>query len=194
MDSLKINELVRVVPLQVDENDSGSQFDVLRSDDVMSFIDFGQTSIASVRSGAVHAFRYHDMLTNHFTVVSGAAVFCLWSFPGNYSVCGDDSVRMKPLLGKLESVRSRNMRCDRTPAAYDQILGDVDDWFLRIVVTAERPVRIDVPPGVVYGWCALEPRTVLLRTGSECRNQDEPDEFKLPWDLFGDGIWAIQCA
>lgn len=179
---ISIRDLVGVKKLTVHDDDRGSLYEVLRSDEYDSFIDFGQNYIVRSRQDAVRGFHYHDKLVDHFTIVSGSAIFCLWSF-GNMD---DPREAEKLLMEEYKKV------WPDTPSDYEHILGDVDDWFLRLTVTGERPVRIDVPPGVVHGWMALEPNTVLLSTGSNVYNRENPDEHRLPWNLLGTTIWRIQ--
>lgn len=186
---LSIDELVKVTPLKVHDDDRGSLYEVLREDDD-GYITFGQNYVVTSRKGAVRGFHYHDMLIDHFTIVKGAAIFNFWTVPG----CRDEEDHYdtgKYISDALELYASHewDITC---PEDYDHIFNLGKPWYKRVVATGERPVRIDVPPGVAHGWAALEDGTVLLSTGSEVYNRDCPDEHRLPWDLFGTSIWTIE--
>lgn len=182
-----IDDLVKVTKLTVHDDDRGSLYEVLREDDA-GYITFGQNYVVTSRVGAVRGFHYHDMLTDHFTIVNGSAIFCVWSVPGCRDE--DDAYDTADYISRAMELYSDGW--PRHLDDFDSIFDLGVPWFKRIVATGDRPVRIDVPPGVAHGWCALEPNTILLSTGSEMYNRDEPDEYRLPWDLFGDAIWKIQ--
>lgn len=184
---LSINELVKVTKLAVHDEDRGALYEVLREDDP-EYISFGQNYIIVPSFGSVRAFHYHDMMTDHFTVVNGSAIFCLWSVPG----CRDDD----EYYDTADYIsRALEIYSDYYPKHLDDFDSVFDlgvPWFRRIFSTGKRPTRIDVPPGVSHGFRVLEHDTVILATASEMYNKEEPDEHRLPWDLFGTDIWEIE--
>lgn len=184
-----IEELVPVTNLAVHDDDRGCLFETIRSDDP-NFIMFGQSYVSKTLSGVVRGFHYHDMQTDHFTVISGRAIFCFWTVPGCRDE--DDHYDTGEYLAKVMKEHKARWDDELSPRSYDHILNLGAPWFKRIVVSGDRPVRIDVPPGVAHGYCAIGGDMILLNTVSEMYNADDPDEHRLSWDLFGTSIWAIE--
>lgn len=190
-----VDQLVKVVPLTVHEDSRGSLYEVFRSDDE-SFVTFGQNYMVRSRKGAVRAFHFHEFLIDHFTVVSGAAKFCFFSLPVDRDMIppDEDIPKMNDFLRDLDDVYiDCGYDCVRDESTYDHLFTPyMDPWFKTVIATAEQPKRIDVPAGVAHGWCALEDNTILLSTGSETYCAEDPDEYRLPWNLFGADIWGIE--
>jgi dTDP-4-dehydrorhamnose 3,5-epimerase-like enzyme len=190
---LSVDELVKVVPLNVDDDSRGSLCDVFRSDDE-GFITFGQNSVVRSREGAVRGFYFHEFLSNHFTVVKGAAIFWFFALPvPREGYLDEEYPDIEVLLNTIRH-RDRTNHWENEFGTYEDLLGVYGErpWYMSVVATGEHPKRIDVPAGVAYGWCALEDDTILLSTGSETYCADDPDEYRLPWDLFGAHIWGIE--
>ena len=59
------------------------------------------------------------------------------------------------------------------------------------ILSERKPALLVVPPGIWHGWMALEDETIVLATGSEIYDQDEPDEVRVSPDLFGD-VWTVR--
>jgi dTDP-4-dehydrorhamnose 3,5-epimerase len=53
------------------------------------------------------------------------------------------------------------------------------------VVGDRNPSLLVVPPGVYHGWMSLQDDTLLISTGSEVYNRQQPDEVRVPPDSFG---------
>jgi dTDP-4-dehydrorhamnose 3,5-epimerase len=53
------------------------------------------------------------------------------------------------------------------------------------VVGDRNPSLLVVPPGVYHGWMSLQDDTLLISTGSEVYNRQQPDEVRMPPDSFG---------
>jgi dTDP-4-dehydrorhamnose 3,5-epimerase-like enzyme len=67
--------LVQAVRLDVNIDDRGSLFEVLRSDDA-DYAGFGQVYVVTTRTvGTIRAFHRHSEMWDHFTIVAGAAKF-----------------------------------------------------------------------------------------------------------------------
>jgi len=61
-----------------------------------------------------------------------------------------------------------------------------------IVILSEKVPRIViVPPGIYHGWMSLEDNTIMVSTGSELYDKENPDEIRISPDSFGD-IWTIK--
>lgn len=57
------------------------------------------------------------------------------------------------------------------------------------VLTAERPAMLHIPAGVAHGYRAGVSGATLLYASDQPFNQRDPDEGRLPWDMFGPEIW-----
>lgn len=58
-----------------------------------------------------------------------------------------------------------------------------------IVLDAGHPKMIVVPPGLHHGWQSLTDDTILLSTGSDLYDEEEPDEVRISPDSFGSEVW-----
>lgn len=56
----------------------------------------------------------------------------------------------------------------------------------RLVLDANNPQLLTIPPGVWHGWMSLVPGTILLSIGSDLYSQENPDEERVPHDTFDD--------
>ena len=59
------------------------------------------------------------------------------------------------------------------------------------VIGDRNPSLLVVPPGVYHGWISLQDDTMLISTGSEVYNRENPDEVRVPPDSFGD-FWEVK--
>lgn len=188
-----VDELVEVSQLPVYEDSGGMSYDTIRSDDE-AFLMFGQDRIFRPRFGSVRAFRYHQFTKQYFTVLSGAAIFWFVALPVLRDGYDDDEV-----VPDIEVVLNNARQCyragwEREFDTYDNVFGYYGDrpWYMSVVANGERPVCIDVPAGVAYGWSALDNSTTILATSSEPYCADDPDECRFQWDMFGAHIWTIE--
>ncbi|MBM4417912.1 MAG: dTDP-4-dehydrorhamnose 3,5-epimerase [Chloroflexi bacterium] len=62
--------------------------------------------------------------------------------------------------------------------------GDVNSFTLGI----QRPLMIQIPPGIVHGWKALAPPEAIV-VNFQSHVYDPADEFKFPWDCILPSIW-----
>jgi dTDP-4-dehydrorhamnose 3,5-epimerase len=60
-----------------------------------------------------------------------------------------------------------------------------------ITASARKPRLLVVPPGIYHGWMSLEDNTQLISIGSHIYNRENPDEFRIPPDEFGD-VWEVK--
>ena len=153
---------VQLVELVRHEDDRGFLYEVIHATD--SFVHkFGQVYVVcSPVRGAVRAFHKHAVLWDYFCVVRGAGKFVL-------ALAGDEEIR-----------RSRNEGEECAPTA----LGTY-------VLTERKPALLVVPPGIWHGWMALEENTLVVATGSEVYNREDPDEVRTSPDIFGD-VWSVK--
>jgi dTDP-4-dehydrorhamnose 3,5-epimerase len=68
---------------------------------------------------------------------------------------------------------------------------DPDAEVETVTITERQPKLITVPPTIFHGWQSLEDDTVLLSTGSETYNQENPDEERIAWDTYGKDVWEM---
>jgi dTDP-4-dehydrorhamnose 3,5-epimerase-like enzyme len=65
------------------------------------------------------------------------------------------------------------------------------DYIQSFVLTERQPSLLVVPPGHWHGWMSLEDETIVLSTGSEVYDRNNPDEVRVSPDVFGD-VWAVK--
>lgn len=153
---------VQLVELARHEDDRGFLYEMIHATD--SFVHkFGQVYVVcSPNRATVRAFHKHVVLWDYFCVVRGAGKFVL-------ALAGDEELRR---------ASDRGEEC--VPAALESY-----------VLTERKPALLVVPPGVWHGWMALEDNTLVVATGSEVYNRENPDEVRIPPDIFGD-IWTVK--
>jgi dTDP-4-dehydrorhamnose 3,5-epimerase len=65
-----------------------------------------------------------------------------------------------------------------------------NEEMMTVVISAQAPRLLVVPPGVFHGWISLEDDTQMVSTASHTYNQENPDETRIPPDSFGD-VWEV---
>jgi dTDP-4-dehydrorhamnose 3,5-epimerase len=155
-------EGVRVVPLERHIDDRGYLYEIIHVTD--EFLPkFGQTYVVcSPVRGTIRAFHKHAVLWDYFCVARGTAKFVLAREP-------DERVKAAASTGK-----------PMTPEALEVH-----------VISDRKPSLLVVPPGTWHGWMALEDDTLVVATGSEVYNRANPDEVRVPPDVFGD-VWVVK--
>ena len=155
-------EGVRVIELTRHEDDRGYLFEIIHATD--EFLPkFGQVYVVcSPVTGAIRAFHKHYRLWDYFCVVRGAAKFVLAQM--------DDEA--------VTAAVSEGRTC--TP-----------DALQTVVLTERKPSLVVIPAGTWHGWMALEDNTIVVATGSEVYNRENPDETRVPPDVFGD-VWPVR--
>ncbi|MBI2877799.1 MAG: dTDP-4-dehydrorhamnose 3,5-epimerase family protein, partial [Candidatus Tectomicrobia bacterium] len=81
-------EGVKVKKLRVIPDERGRLMEMLRSDDEL-FIKFGQTYITTAFPGAVKAWHYHKLQTDHFVVIHGMMKVVLYDNRPDSKTQGD---------------------------------------------------------------------------------------------------------
>lgn len=153
---------VRVIELTRHEDDRGYLYEIIHDRD--EFLPkFGQVYVVSSPvKGTIRAFHKHYQLLDYFCVVRGAAKFVLARM--------DDSA--------VEACVRESRVCE-------------PDALQTFVLTERKPSLLVVPVHTWHGWMALEDDTVVVATGSEVYNRENPDETRVPPDVFGD-VWTVQ--
>ena len=59
------------------------------------------------------------------------------------------------------------------------------------VLTERKPSLLVVSPNTWHGWMALEDDTIVVATGSEVYNRQQPDAVWVSPEVFGD-IWTVK--
>jgi dTDP-4-dehydrorhamnose 3,5-epimerase len=152
----------KLIELTRHVDDRGYLYEVIHATD--DFLPkFGQVYVVSspVR-GTIRAFHKHEVLWDYFCVVRGTAKIIL-------AKASEEDVQL-----------ASNNGGKHTPEALETY-----------ILSERKPALLVVPPGVWHGWMALEDETIVLATGSEIYDQDEPDEMRIPPDLFGD-VWTVR--
>lgn len=60
----------------------------------------------------------------------------------------------------------------------------------KLVFSGEQPMLVYIPSGVAHGYQAGEHGATLLYTMDAQFNLQDPNEGRLPWDFFGEELWA----
>lgn len=59
----------------------------------------------------------------------------------------------------------------------------------QVVLSGEEPAFVHVPSGVAHGYRAGPQGAMLLYAATDSFNFEDPNEGRLPWDFFGEGLW-----
>lgn len=60
----------------------------------------------------------------------------------------------------------------------------------KLVLSGEQPTMVHIPSGVAHGYQAGEAGATLLYTMDAQFNMTDPNEGRIPWNYFGEGLWA----
>ena len=60
----------------------------------------------------------------------------------------------------------------------------------KLVLSGEQPTLVHIPSGVAHGYQAGEAGATLIYTMDAQFNLADPNEGRLPWNFFGDDLWA----
>ncbi len=60
----------------------------------------------------------------------------------------------------------------------------------KLVFSGEQPMMVHIPSGVAHGYQAGEQGATLLYTMDAQFDINDPNEGRLPWNHFGDDLWA----
>lgn len=60
----------------------------------------------------------------------------------------------------------------------------------KLVFSGEQPMMVHIPSGVAHGYQAGEQGATLLYTMDAQFDITDPNEGRLPWNFFGDDLWA----
>lgn len=155
-------EQVQLIELVTHFDDRGYLYEIIhRTDDFLP--EFGQTYVVSSPArGTIRGFHKHQVLWDYFHVIRGFAKFIL------AEASDDDVIRAARVGG----------------ASYEP------PAMQTFTLSERKPSLLVVPAGIWHGWIALEDNTVLLATGSQVYNRDDPDEVRVPPDVFGD-VWTV---
>ncbi len=64
----------------------------------------------------------------------------------------------------------------------------------KVLLSGEEPTRLQIPPGVAHGYRAGPEGALLVYAVSEQFDPQDPNEGRLPWDLFGRELWEEDCG
>jgi dTDP-4-dehydrorhamnose 3,5-epimerase len=60
----------------------------------------------------------------------------------------------------------------------------------KLVLSGEQPMMVYIPSGVAHGYQASDQGATLLYSMDAQFNLVDPNEGRLPWNFFGDDLWA----
>jgi dTDP-4-dehydrorhamnose 3,5-epimerase len=60
----------------------------------------------------------------------------------------------------------------------------------KLVLSGEQPTLVHLPSGVAHGYQAAEQGATLLYSMDAQFNLDDPNEGRIPWNQFGEELWA----
>ncbi len=160
------------VALQTHEDDRGDLTEILHNHELANDR-FGQVYVVrDPMPGTIRAFHGHHKLWDYFSIIQGKAMFWLVST-------------------EISCLPPEGAACKSVP--WPTLDGLRNAWAVRYVL-GERPHKLlTVPPEVFHGWMSLAPNTILLSTGSEVYDSENPDEFRVSPDAC-DGLdwdWEV---
>jgi len=118
-------EGVEIKQLKVHQDERGSLFEILRSDEPM-FRKFGQVYISKCKPGWVKGWHYHQRQWDHFCVIKGRARVVLFDNRHNSKTFGE--------IGEYE-VGENNLMVLKVPPLVVhgfECLGEDDCWLLNV--------------------------------------------------------------
>ncbi|MFW5738856.1 MAG: dTDP-4-dehydrorhamnose 3,5-epimerase family protein [Myxococcota bacterium] len=59
----------------------------------------------------------------------------------------------------------------------------------KLVLCAEQPALVHIPTGVAHGYRAGHEGAILLYAADAQFDPEDPNEGRIPWDVFGADIW-----
>ncbi|AZI42072.1 dTDP-4-dehydrorhamnose 3,5-epimerase [Deinococcus psychrotolerans] len=60
----------------------------------------------------------------------------------------------------------------------------------KLVFSGEQPMMVYIPSGVAHGYQASDQGATLIYAMDAQFNLADPNEGRLPWNFFGDDLWA----
>lgn len=60
----------------------------------------------------------------------------------------------------------------------------------KLIFSGEQPMMVYIPSGVAHGYQAGDNGAMLLYTMDGQFNINDPNEGRLPWNFFGEDLWA----
>lgn len=153
---------VQLIELVRHVDDRGYLYEIIHASD--EFLHkFGQVYlVCSPVRGTIRAFHKHSVLWDYFCVPRGTAKIVL-------AQASEEDIQRA--VDRGESCKADSMET--------------------YVLSERKPSLLVVPAGIWHGWMALEDETIVVATGSEVYNRDNPDEVRIPPDIFGD-VWAVR--
>lgn len=161
---------IKMVPLEMHVDDRGNLIEmvrVLKADGDHALVHkFGQVYMAfTEQAGIVRALHKHEHMWDWYCVPVGSAkVLVYWQ--------SNEDVDYLPI---------------GHPIPPFHIKWEREEYIL----TARKPSVLQVPPYTFHGWCALEPKTMLLVVASDAYRAENPDEERLPYDHFDPNDWEV---
>ena len=128
-------EGVEIKKLKVHEDERGSLFEILRSDEPM-FMKFGQVYISKCKPGWVKGWHYHKKQCDYFCVIKGKARVVLFDNRHDSKTFGE--------IGEYEMGEDNLMVLKVPPFVVHgfECLGEEDCWLLNVpdqVYNREKP-------------------------------------------------------
>jgi dTDP-4-dehydrorhamnose 3,5-epimerase-like enzyme len=62
----------------------------------------------------------------------------------------------------------------------------------RLVLSANKPQVVFIPPGYANGFRALVPGTIVIFYSTSTLEESKGDDYRFPYDYWGKGIWEVE--
>jgi dTDP-4-dehydrorhamnose 3,5-epimerase len=148
---MRLIEGVKIKVLKPIPDDRGWLMEILRCDDEM-FEKFGQVYLTVCYKGAVKAWHYHKLQTDHFSVVKGMAQVALYDLRENSPTKGEINEffigELNPLLIKIPPMVAHGFKA----------VGEGDAYVINVPTepyNRENPDEYRLPwndPNIPYSW------------------------------------------
>lgn len=137
----------------------------------------GQINIGHLTGTAIKAFHYHKQQWDHWFCVNGDI----------HVIVFKPTEKVLHVLDYTldEFYHSRNGEgAWSSPDPHDQIV-DIHHFY----IGEHNPGVISIPPGWAHGYCNVSQDSDLLYWVTKAYDKNEPDEYRIKYDIFGVDIW-----
>lgn len=138
----------------------------------------GQINIGNLAGPAIKAFHYHKLQWDHWFCLKGdihvviARPKEIWKrVLKDYNDYMDAIINNEPVFTHLKD-------------------DDIDSMDIRHFYIGEHnPGVLSIPPGWWHGYCNVSQDSSLLYWVTKPYDPKNPDEYRIPWDVFGENFW-----
>ena len=121
----------------------------------------GQINIGNLHSGIVKAFHYHKKQWDHWFCISGDI----------HVVCFD------PIISLMSDITAED-------------LPQLNKYIRHFYIGEHNPSLLSIPPEWSHGYTNVGNNiSTLLYWVTKKYDATDPDEYRLPWNIFGADFW-----